>query len=319
MSEKILITGGNGLVGSALAEVYTPPPDQMGEFENKNIIRVGSAEYNLINKSEVNLMFMNHRPKKVIHAAARVGGLGSNMKYKGEYFYDNLMMNANVIDQARIWGVKKLVAFLTTCAFPAEVEYPLDHTKIHLGEPHESNFGYAYAKRMAEVQIRAYREQYRSLKYSCVIPTNIYGPNDNFSLEHGHVVPMLIHKLYKAQRDGTDFTVWGSGKPLREFIFSRDVAKLTQWVLDKYEGEAPLILSTSDEITIEHLVDLLVKEFKFKGKVKFDSSKPDGQYRKPSDNSLIKDLVPAFKFTPIEEGIKETVQWLKENYDEARW
>jgi len=310
MSERILITGGTGLVGTALGEAYNSTSDE--------VTSIGSSQYNLTKQAQVNLMFMNHRPTKVIHAAAKVGGLGSNMKYKGEYFYKNLMMNANVIDQARIWGVKKLVAFLTTCAFPAEVEYPLDHTKIHLGEPHESNFGYAHAKRMAEVQIRAYREQY-GVKYSCVIPTNIYGPNDNFSLEHGHVVPMLIHKLYKAQRDGTDFTVWGSGKPLREFIFSRDVAKLTQWALDKYEGVDPLVLSTSDEISIEHLVDLLVKEFKFTGKVKFDRSKPDGQYRKPSDNSQMTNLVPTFEFTPIEEGIKETVEWFKKNYDEARW
>ena len=309
MSERILITGGTGLVGAALAEAYNSTSDE--------VTSIGSSQYNLTKQSQVNSMFMNHRPTKVIHAAAKVGGLGSNMKYKGEYFYKNLMINSSVIDQANVWGVDRLVAFLTTCAFPAEVEYPLDHTKIHLGEPHESNFGYAYAKRMAEVQIRAYREQY-GVKYSCVIPTNIYGPNDNFSLDHGHVMPMLIHKLYKAQRDGTDFTVWGSGKPLREFIFSRDVAELTQWVLHNYVGDDPLILSTSDEISIEDLVDLLVKEFKFTGKVKFDRSKPDGQYRKPSDNSLIKSLVPTFEFTPIEEGIKETVQWFKENYDTAR-
>jgi len=309
MSERILITGGTGLVGAALAEAYNSTSEE--------VTSIGSSQYNLTKQSQVNLMFMNHRPTKVIHAAAKVGGLGSNMKYKGEYLYKNLMMNTNVIDQANVWGVKRLVAFLTTCAFPADVEYPLDHTKIHLGEPHESNFGYAYAKRMAEVQIRAYREQY-GVKYSCVIPTNIYGPNDNFSLEHGHVVPMLIHKLYKAQRDGTDFNVWGSGKPLREFIFAQDIAELTKWVLHNYDGEDPLILSTSDEISIQHLVDLLVKEFKFTGKVKFDRSKPDGQYRKPSDNSLIKSLVPTFEFTPIEEGIKETVQWFKENYDTAR-
>ena len=309
MSEKILITGGSGLVGTALSKAY--------KSTSEEITLVTSSHYDLTQQLDVNFMFANHKPTKVIHAAAKVGGLGSNMKYKGGYLYKNLMMNTNVIDQANVWGVKRLVAFLTTCAFPAEVEYPLDHTKIHLGEPHESNFGYAHAKRMAEVQIRAYREQY-GVKYSCVIPTNIYGPNDNFSLEHGHVVPMLIHKLYKAQRDGTDFNVWGTGKPLREFIFAQDVAELTKWVLHNYDGEDPLILSTSDEISIEHLVDLLVKEFKFTGKVKFDRSKPDGQYRKPSDNSLIKSLVPAFKFTPIEEGIKQTVEWFKENYDKAR-
>jgi len=227
------------------------------------------------------------------------------------------MINTNVIESARKSGVTNLVSFLSTCVFSDNIEYPLTEKKIHLGEPHFSNYPYAYAKRMADIQIRAYREQY-GVKYTSVIPCNIYGPNDNFSLEHGHVIPMLMHKLYLAQQRNEDFVVWGSGKPLREFIFSKDVAKLAEWALDNYDESEPIIFSTSNEISIMDLVDLLVTEFEFKGKVIFDDSKPDGQFRKPSDNSKLKSYLPNFEFTSIEEGIKETVYWFKENYDRAR-
>ena len=270
-----LITG-NGLVGSSL----------------KGDVKISSQHFDLRNSESVKSMFKFYNPKEVIHTAAKVGGLGSNMKYKGEYFYDNIMMNTNVIEQARLSGVKKLVTFLSTCVFPNEVDYPLTEDKIHLGEPHTSNNAYAYAKRMADIQIRAYREQY-GLQYKSVIPTNIYGPNDNFSLEHGHVMPMLIHKMYLAQKNNTPFEVWGSGNPLREFIYSKD-------------------------ISIKGLVDLLVNEFNFKGKVIFNTDKPEGQFRKPSDNSKIKKYLPNFKFTPIEVGIKETVDWFKQNYETTR-
>jgi GDP-L-fucose synthase len=131
-------------------------------------------------------------------------------------------------------------------------------------------------------------------------------------------MPMLIHKLYLAQQNKTDFVVWGSGKPLREFIFSKDVAKLSEWAIDNYNESEPIIFSTSEEISIMDLVDLLVKEFNFKGNVIFDSSKPDGQFRKPSDNSKLKSYLPDFKFTPIEDGIKETVNWFITNYENAR-
>jgi len=298
--KKLLVTGGNGLVGTSIT----------------SDVKIGK-EYDLRNPDETNKMFDIHKPTHVIHCAGKVGGVGGNMNYKGEYFYDNIMINTNVIEGARKSSVEKLVCFLSTCVFPDNIEYPLTESKIHLGEPHSSNYPYAYAKRMADIQIRAYREQY-GLNYVSVIPTNIYGPNDNFSLTHGHVMPMLIHKLYLAQQNNTDFVVWGSGKPLREFIYSKDVDKLSEWAVENYNESEPIIFSTSNEISIMDLVDLLVKEFNFKGKVIFDSTKPDGQYRKPSDNSKLKSYLPDFKFTPIEEGIKETVYWFKENYDRAR-
>lgn len=298
--KKLLVTGGNGLVGSSI----------------NSDVKVGK-EYNLIIPEETDKMFQFHKPTHVIHCAGKVGGVMGNMNFKGEYFYNNLMINTNVIESARKNGVSRLISFLSTCVFPDNIDYPLTEKKIHLGEPHISNDAYAYSKRMADIQIRAYREQY-GVNYSSVIPTNIYGPNDNFSLDYGHVIPMLIHKLYLSQKNNTNFTVWGSGKPLREFIYSKDVAKLSEWAVYNYDETEPIIFSSSNEISIMDLVDLLVKEFNFKGKVIFDSTKPDGQYRKPSDNSKLKSYLPDFKFTPIEEGIKETVKWFIENYEISR-
>ena len=298
--KKLLVTGGNGLVGSSII----------------SDVKIGK-EYDLRNIEETNKMFEYHKPTHVIHCAGKVGGLSANMNYKGEFFYDNIMINTNVIESARVNNVKKVVSFLSTCVFPDNIEYPITEKKIHLGEPHSSNYPYAYAKRMADIQIRAYREQY-GLEYVSVIPTNIYGPNDNFSLESGHVIPMLLHKMYKAQRDNTDFVVWGSGTPLREFIYSKDIAKLSEWTLDNYNEPEPIIFSNSNEISIKDLVDLLVNEFNFKGKVIFDKTKPDGQFRKPSDNSKLKSYLPNFEFTPIEQGLKETINWFIENYDKTR-
>jgi GDP-L-fucose synthase len=299
---KLLVTGGTGLVGSTI---------------NADV-KLSSKDVNLLNFTEtLHQCFQIHRPNSIIHCAARVGGLGGNMNYKGEYFYDNILMNINVLEAARRVEVKKLVSFLSTCVFPDDVEYPLTEKKIHLGEPHSSNYPYAYAKRMLDIQSRAYREQY-GVNYVSVIPTNIYGPRDNFDLKNGHVMPMLIHKCYLAKLNKTDLSVWGTGKALREFIYSEDVGKLTEWVLNNYEEVEPIIFSPSEEIPISYMVDLIVENMNFKGNVVYDTDKPEGQFRKPSDNSKLKSYLPDFKFTSIEVGIKNTVEWFIENYEKAR-
>jgi GDP-L-fucose synthase len=253
----------------------------------------------------------------VIHCAGKVGGVGGNMNHKGEFFYDNIMMNTNVIEGARLSKVKNLVAFLSTCVFPDQVDYPLTEKKIHLGPPHFSNDAYAYSKRMTDIQIRSYKEQY-GLNYKSVIPCNIYGPNDNYDVVNGHVIPSLIHKCYLARENKTPLKIWGSGKPLREFIFSRDVAKLTEWVLHNYNENEPIILSTSEEVQIMDVVSIIVELMNFKGEVIYDSSKPDGQFRKPSDNFKIKHYLPNFEFTPIYEGLKETIHFFESNYNKIR-
>ncbi len=226
-------------------------------------------------------------------------------------------MNTNVLEACRLVKVEKLVSFLSTCIFPDKVEYPLTEDKIHFGAPHSSNYGYAYAKRMLDVQTEVYRDQYR-VNFVSVIPTNIYGINDNFNIENGHVIPSLIHKCYLAKENNTDFVVWGSGKALREFIYSKDIGRLTNWALENYDENKPIILTTSDEISIKYLVNLIVEYVGFEGKVIFDKDKPEGQFRKPSDNSKLLSYIPDFEFTSIKDGLKETIKWFVENYENIR-
>ena len=301
--ERILVTGGTGLVGRC--------------FQGDKFIRSYHAGCDLTDPRRVDAMFNSVRPDAVIHCAAKVGGLQANMTQKGDFFYQNIMMNTNVIESARKSGVKKLISFLSTCVFPNDVEYPLSPEKIHLGKPHYSNDAYAYAKRMSDIQIQAYREQF-GCEYFSVIPTNIYGPGDNYNLQNGHVVPTLIHKFYLAKKNNTPVEIWGTGKPLREFIYSEDVANLTSRLLENYSGFNPVILSTSKEVSIAELAEIIKNSINYKGKIIYQKEKPDGQFRKPSDNSVIKDLFPDFKFTPIEEGIQKSIDWFERNYTESR-
>ena len=186
--DKLIVTGGTGLVGSAI-------------HTNNINIKLSSSDCDLRNWDETLNTFLQLKPSYVIHCAAKVGGVGGNMNYKGEFFYENIMINTNVLEACRRVGVKKVVSFLSTCVFPDDVEYPLTEKKIHLGEPHFSNYAYAYAKRMVDIQIRAYREQYEEINYVSVIPTNIYGPNDNFEPSSSHVIPALILKIYNAKKN----------------------------------------------------------------------------------------------------------------------
>ena len=308
---RLLVTGANGLVGSQFKGDLISITSKVGDLRDRKTTEDIINFYT--DKDKQGSLAVD----KIIHCAGKVGGLGGNMNYKGDFFYDNIMINTNVIESARKAGVEKLVAFLSTCIFPNNVEYPLTESKIHLGSPHSSNDAYAYAKRMVDIQIKAYREQY-GLKYTSVIPTNIYGPNDNFNIKNGHVIPSLIHKCYLARENNTDLTIWGSGNPLREFIFSKDVAELSTWVLENYNESEPIILSTSEETSIKDIVNIIVDNMYFKGKVIFDKTKPDGQFRKPTDNSKIKNYLPNYEFIKIEDGIKETIDWFEKNHPNVR-
>ena len=170
---------------------------------------------------------------------------------------------------------------------------------------------------MADIQIRAYREQY-GVNYMSVIPTNIYGPNDNFNIETGHVIPSLIHKCYLAKENGTDFEVWGSGTPLREFLYSKDVAEICKLLLERYDSNESIILTSSKEYSIKEVVEMIVNIMDFKGNVKWLSDKPDGQHRKPADNSKLLSVIPDYEFTSLEDGLKETIDWFTTNYKKAR-
>jgi GDP-L-fucose synthase len=307
---KVLITGGSGLVGSAIKSISNLYP-------NFEFIFLSSKLCDLTNWEQTENYFNSVKPDYVIHLAANVGGLFKNMKYKVDMLESNLTINSNVLKASHNLKVKKLVACLSTCIFPDKTTYPINESMLHLGPPHSSNDAYAYAKRILEVQCRAYREQYGD-NFVCVIPTNIYGPNDNFNLEDGHVIPALIHKCYLAKKSGEKFVIAGTGNPLRQFIYSEDLAKLILWVLSDYNDLDPIILSVSEsnEIPIKNVVEIISNEFDYKH-IEWDSSKPDGQFKKTADNTKLSNL-NNFQFTDINYGLKQTIQWFIQNYDIAR-
>jgi len=326
---RVLVTGGSGLVGSALRSVSGP------ELKYKFIF-MSSSDCDLTNYDTTLRYFRRIAPHAVIHLAAAVGGLFKNMRCKVDMFETNMRINLNVLRACHESGVTKVVSCLSTCIFPDEKTKSgaINESMLHAGPPHASNDAYAHAKRMLEVQSRCYREQH-GRNYVCVIPTNIYGPHDNFNLDDAHVIPALIHKCYLAKRDGLPLVVAGSGAPLRQFIYSRDLALLLIWTLEHYDsnvdkedvgteaGAGTLILSVdpADEISIADVVRHIADAIGLDNDIVYDTAQPDGQFKKTADNAKFKRLYghdAPFAFTPIRHGIRETVQWFVQNYPHVR-
>ena len=299
--DKVFITGGNGLVGSCVTGKHRP----------------FSKEVNLLNYDETLSYMQENKIEYVVHCAARVGGVKENMEKLGEFFYENMLMTLNIIEASRVCGVKKMVCLQSTCIFPDDATYPLTTEQIYKGEPHPSNYGYGYAKRMTEINARAYRDQY-GMNIVNVIPCNVYGIGDNFNLESSHVIPGLIHKCHLANQNNTNFDVWGDGLARREFLYNKDLGKIIDWMLLEYDSPESLIVSPDMEHAIVEAVVLITKAFDFSSSVKYDSTKPKGQHRKPSDNSKFKELRPDFEFTSLNTGIHETVGWFTKNYGDIR-
>ncbi|CAL1283765.1 unnamed protein product [Larinioides sclopetarius] len=236
-SKTILVTGGTGLVGKAIENVV-----KANTLTDENWVFLSSKDADLTDVEQTNALFEKYKPTHVIHLAAMVGGLFRNLKYNLDFLRNNIHINDNVLNCSYKHGVQKVVSCLSTCIFPDKTTYPINETMIHNGPPHDSNFGYSYAKRLIDIQNRAYHAQH-GCNFTSVIPTNVFGPFDNFNLEDGHVLPGLIHKTYEAKKNGTPLTIWGSGKPLRQFIYSNDLARLIVWVLREYNEINPIILS----------------------------------------------------------------------------
>lgn len=306
--KTVLVTGGSGLVGQAIKQITY-------DLNSYKFIFLSSKDVDLTDSNATRAIFIQYKPNYVIHLAAYVGGLFKNMRYKVDMLETNLLINYNVIHYAHEFGVEKLVACLSTCIFPDKVIYPIREELLHNGPPHFSNDAYAYAKRMLEVQCRAYREQYGD-RFFCVIPTNIYGLYDNFHLEDSHVIPGLIHKCFLAKRDNLPFVVSGTGKPLRQFIYSIDLAKLILWAMENFTGDNIILgVPESHEISIGEVAQLIAKEFNYEDHIEFDKSKSDGQYKKTVGVNRLMRLIGSFDFTPISDGIHKTVKWFIENYD----
>lgn len=309
--EVVLVTGGTGLVGSALNNI-------VNTTENKlNFIFLSRKSGNLEREKDVKHIFETYNPKYVIHLAAYVGGLFRNMNEKVAMFEKNMLINMNIIKYCHTYQVKKLICCLSTCIFPDKTTYPINESMLHNGAPHTSNDAYAYAKRMMEIHCQTYKEQFNS-PFMCVIPTNIYGPHDNFSLEDGHVIPALIHKCYLAKLNNTDFTIRGSGQPLRQFLFSEDFAHILIKLLFEHESNDRIIVSPNEEVSIKTVGELIAKHMNLNQNILFDKDFSDGQYKKTADNSKLLELFPDYHFTSLSDGMKKTVAWFEKNYDSCR-
>ncbi|CAL8270596.1 GDP-L-fucose synthase isoform X2 [Gadus morhua] len=314
--KRVLVTGGSGLVGRAIQHVIN---EEGGGKDGEEWIFLSSKDADLMNKEETQAVFQKHKPTHVIHLAAMVGGLFKNMRVNLDFWRNNIYINDNVLQAAHEVDAVKVVSCLSTCIFPDKTTYPIDETMIHNGPPHASNFGYSYAKRMIDVHNRAYFEQY-GRSYTSVIPTNVFGPHDNFNIEDGHVLPGLIHKAYRAQKEGKPLVVWGSGTPRRQFIYSLDLARLVLWVVRDYNEVEPIILSVGEEeeVSIKEAAEAVVRALDFKEEVVYDTDKSDGQFKKTASNAKLMRYLPNFAFTPFEKALKETCDWFVANYDNAR-
>lgn len=306
-NKKILITGshgflGNHLVGNLLEKRKIPK-------ENLFLPTVGELD---LRKWE-NCQKAVFEQEIVIHLAAKVGGIGLNQEKPGELFYDNLIMGVQLMEAARQAGVEKFVAIGTVCAYPKFTPVPFKEENLWDGYPEETNAPYGLAKKMLLVQAQAYQQQY-GFNAIYLLFVNMYGPGDNFDSKSSHVIAALIKKIYEAKRDGKNYIeVWGTGKPTREFLYVEDGAEGIILSAEKYDKPEPVNLGSGMEISIKDLAELICKLMDFKGQIRWDKTKPDGQPRRCLDVSKAEQEFGFKAKTNFVEGLKRTIQWYGEN------
>ncbi|XP_019958384.1 GDP-L-fucose synthase-like [Paralichthys olivaceus] len=313
LPRRVLVTGASGLIGKAIQHVVLT---EGGKLDGEEWFFISSKDADLRDVGQTRAVFEKHRPTDVIHLAARVAGLFFLSKENLQFLRDNVKIDDNVLHTAHQMDVTKVVSCLSSCIFPDKTTYPIDETMIHNGPPHESNFGYAYAKRMIDIQNRAYFRQHGRC-YTSVVPTNVFGPHDNFTAENGHVLSAVIGKTYKAKLEGTQVNVCGTGNPRRQFTYSLDLARIMVWVMREYKEIDPLIISVEEEMAIKEAVEVIAESLDFKGNIHYDTTMSDGQIRKTATTAKLRRYLPDFTFTPVKEAIKMTCDWFVANYDIA--
>ena len=302
--KKVVVTGGAGFLGQhLLVKLQSRGAD--------NIFVPKIEDYDLVKLEDVKRMYDNSNPDIVIHLAAKVGGIGANREKPGEFFYDNLMMGVQLIEEARLRGIEKFVALGTICAYPKFTPVPFKEENLWDGYPEETNAPYGLAKKMLLVQSQGYRQQY-GFNSIFLLPVNLYGPGDNFNPKTSHVIPALIKKCFDAIDEGRDeIIVWGSGTPTREFLYVDDAVEGILLATEKYNKSDPVNLGAGFEISIKDLVHLIAKLTGFSGKITWDSSKPDGQPRRRLDTDKAYQEFGFKAKMPFEEGLKKTIEWYK--------
>ena len=297
MFNKVLVTGGSGFVGKRL------------QLVRPNWIYISSKDYNLLDREECTKMFEEHKPDAVVHLAARVGGIKDSANHPADFFSQNAKINTNIVDACFEARVPRLLASLSTCAFPDVVkEYPFREEDYWDGPPASTNLAYGYTKRLLWVHIKSMREQH-GVNYSCFSPSNLYGPEDNFDLETSHFVAAAIRKLQEAT-DSVE--LWGTARPKRQQLFVDDLCRAIPLLLDKHTGVEPLIVAPDENLSILETGDIIKAIINPKASISYNGNL-DGQHRKDGSNKLFKSLFPDFVFTKFSDGIKETCEWYEES------
>jgi len=301
-NRRVLVTGGGGFLGSFVVE----------KLKNRgcgNIFLPRSKDYDLVEMEAVRRLYRDAKPDMVIHLAAKVGGIGANQANPGKFFYDNLMMGVQMIEVGRQVGIEKFVAIGTICAYPKFTPVPFKEEDLWNGYPEETNAPYGLAKKMLLVQAQAYRQQY-GLNAVYLLPVNLYGPRDNFDVETSHVIPALIRKCVEGRERGDDHLVaWGDGSPTREFLYVEDAADGILLAAESYNKGEAVNLGSAFEISIKDLLETIVRLSNFKGRIVWDTSKPNGQPRRKLDVSRAERDFTFRAKTPFEEGLRKTIEW----------
>ncbi len=301
-AKRVLVTGGNGFLGQNVVS-------KLKDRGCQHIYAPRKVEYDLRNKDQIVDMFNELKPEVIIHIAAVVGGIGANMTHPGDFFYDNLIMGIQLIEQARLQGVDKFVSIGTVCAYPKFTPIPFKEENLWDGYPEETNAPYGLAKKMLLVQSQAYRQQY-DFNGIFLLPVNLYGPRDNFNEESSHVIPALIKKCIEAKEKGhSEIVVWGDGSPTREFLYVEDAAEGIVLATERYEKSDPVNLGSSQEISISELVHLIAELTGFQGKIVFDSTKPNGQPRRMLDTTRSREEFGFTAKTTFTQGLQLTIEW----------
>jgi GDP-L-fucose synthase len=296
---RVLITGGGGFLGSHLVERL--------ERDGHDVVVARRAEYDLTSMEDTAQMFGDANPELVFHLAAEVGGIGANRANPGRYWYANLAMGANVLEQARLHETPKLVIVGSVCSYPKHAAIPFREDDLWSGYPEETNAPYGVAKKAVLVGAQAYREQY-GLNSIFLLPTNLYGPGDNFDLETSHVIPALIRKMVEAE---DEVVLWGDGSPTREFLYIEDCVEGLVLAAERYDGAEPVNLGAAKEISIRELAELIADVTGYPGRIVWDRDKPGGQPRRSVDAGRARELFGFEARTPLREGIERTVVWYR--------
>ena len=309
--KRVVVTGGAGFLGSFVVE-------QLRTKGCRQVIVPRSRDYDLVNMEDVHRLYAEATPDILIHLAARVGGIGANQANPGRFFYDNLMMGAQLIEEGRQQRLQKFVAIGTICAYPKFAPVPFNEDDLWTGYPEETNAPYGLAKKMMLVQSQAYRQQY-GFNSIVLFPVNLYGPRDNFDLATSHVIPALIRKCVEAREAGvSEIVVWGDGSPTREFLYVEDAAEGIVLAAEQYNDPQPLNLGTGEEISIKALVGMIAGEVGYQGRIAWDSTKPNGQPRRCLDVSRIKQAIGFQAKHALRDGLRKTIAWYHAHRDALR-